>query len=85
MLGTRQVIAATWKSGKKLLTGCWEYSTIFDKFDVWLDKIDPLTGNRAHIIVEGSSESGPEWGPWKLVKPEQISLDNPWGSDKTEP
>lgn len=89
MFGARNVTAAAWTNGKKTITGCWEYSGVFDKFDIWLDSTGPDADNRLHVIVDaksaddGSSARGPEWGPWKLVKPEQKTVDKDAESGKT--
>lgn len=85
MFGTRTVRQAVWTNGKRKITGCWEYSGILDKYDIWLEATDPATGERLHHIVEGSSETGPEWNGGKIVKPGQKMVDKPDQSGTTDP
>ena len=82
MFGTRTVRHAIWTNGKKRVSGVWEYSTIIDKYDIWLDIDDPHTGNRVHHIVEGYSETGPEWKGWKIIKPEVENANDKSTTDK---
>jgi hypothetical protein len=59
---------ATWVNGKKTVTGEWEYYWPGDKFFIWLNSTDRVTGNQRTITVVGGEH--PEWGNWKLVKEE---------------
>lgn len=82
MFGTRTVRHAVWSNGKRKVTGCWEYSGILDKYDIWLDS---TIGDRTHHIVDGASPNGPEWKGWKIVKSIQKTIDNTADSDTTDP
>ncbi len=57
---------ATWKNGKKQLTGSWCYVWAFDSYWISIDGKDPETGlEREAFDVKGDE---PEFGKWKLVK-----------------
>lgn len=56
---------ATWVNGKRKLTGTWKYVYGSDRFVIWLDKRDSITGRDRSLIVSGYT---PEWGNWKLVR-----------------
>lgn len=57
---------ATWKKGKKRVTGKWHYQWCADVFWVHLDGKDPVTGlRRVPFSVYGDE---PEFKGWKLVK-----------------
>lgn len=58
---------ATWRKGKRRITGRWIYNWHADRFTVLLNGKDPGTGlKREPFIVSGDS---PEFGGWKLVRP----------------
>lgn len=56
---------ATWKNGRKKLTGSWSYNWAGDYFLVTLDKRDEITGQPRQFRIY---DEHPEWGKWKLVR-----------------
>ena len=56
---------ATWKNGKRTVTGFWSYDWASDRFTVILDSRDRITGQQKQFLVAGSR---PEWGNWRLVR-----------------
>jgi hypothetical protein len=57
-----------WRNGKRTLTGSWSYYRPADRFDIWLDSKDRITGQNRHISTHNDT---PEWGNWKLVMEEK--------------
>jgi hypothetical protein len=58
---------ATWKNGKKTITGKWAYHWASDQFYIYLDSVDPVTGAARKVVTGGDH---PEWGNWKRVEGE---------------
>lgn len=58
---------ATWSHPKRKtkLAGTWEYDWAGGFFIIWLDSIDPITGDQRRVITYNDH---PEWGHWKLGK-----------------
>jgi hypothetical protein len=56
---------ATWKNGKKKLTGKWAYIWSSETFVIYLNSTDSVTGTQRTIVVGGDH---PEWGNWKIVE-----------------
>jgi len=52
-----------WLNGKQKQTGEWKYFWGSDKFIIWLDSVDRITGRQRQVEVHGEK---PEWGNWKL-------------------
>jgi len=55
---------AIWSDGKTTVQGTWEYYRPSDKFIIWLDSKDPVTGRQRVVETHGDV---PEWGKWKRV------------------
>ena len=55
---------ATWKNGKRTVTGKWRYNWSADSFTVTLDTIDRITGQNKVIVTTNDT---PEWGNWKRI------------------
>jgi hypothetical protein len=62
------VTQAKWTDGKRTITGRFEYYWPGDRFDIWLDSTDRITGKQRHISLVG--EDSPQWGKWKIVREE---------------
>jgi len=56
---------ATWKNGKRKVSGSWEYNWASDTFTISLDSFDRVTGRQRCFTVHGDE---PEWGNWKLER-----------------
>jgi hypothetical protein len=56
---------ATWINGKRKVTGTWSYYRPSDRFDIYLDVKDRITGQYKHVSTNNDT---PEWGNWKLVR-----------------
>ena len=56
---------ATWMNGKKKLTGKWAYDWASERFYIFLDSTDPVTGAARKVVTCGDT---PEWGNWKRVE-----------------
>lgn len=56
---------ATWRNGKRVISGSWIYSWASDTFAIFLDSRDRVTGMPRVLRVHGET---PEWGNWKLVR-----------------
>lgn len=56
---------AVWKKGKQKITGSWIYNWAADRFTIWLDEKDELTGQSRKFVVGGDH---PEFNGWKLVR-----------------
>ena len=54
---------ATWKKGKKKIHGHYKYRWASDKFVIYLDSKDPITGLYRVFDVYGEK---PEWNDWEL-------------------
>lgn len=63
-LEERGYTKATWKNGKKKVTGHWIYNWAADSFTIILNSKDPIT-NRERII--NTYNDVPEWGNWKRI------------------
>jgi hypothetical protein len=62
----------TWKNKKRTVSGSWEYNPISDRFIIFLDQRDRITGLHKQIVTAGSQRELPEWGNWKF-QPEGAS------------
>lgn len=56
---------ASWKKGKKIITGIWRWNWASQRFIIQLDKKCKISGNT--IIIETSGEH-PNFNGWKLVE-----------------
>jgi hypothetical protein len=56
--------AATWRNGRRSLSGHWSYSWARDQFVIVLGR-DRISGQPRSFIVTGDT---PEWGNWRLVR-----------------
>lgn len=56
---------ATWKKGDETMTGEWRWSYFLQRFQIYLDEPDPVTGRKR--IIETSGDE-PGFNGWKLVK-----------------
>lgn len=56
---------ASWKKGKKTITGIWKYNWQKNKFTIILDSKNRITGTNIKVETFGDT---PEWNGWKLVK-----------------
>jgi len=57
---------ATWKNGKKKITGKWRYEYYTDSFWIWLDGKDPETERQREPFNVHNEE--PNFGNWKLIE-----------------
>ena len=62
---------ATWRNGKRIMTGVYAYSWAGGYFTIMLDQRDRITGENKRIHTYGSQAELPEWGNWKLVRAAQ--------------
>ncbi len=64
---------ATWRKGKRRITGSWTYNWSADKFHIYLNSVDDITGEKRTITVHGDT---PEFYGWKLVQKRVKSVEN---------
>ncbi len=55
----------TWTNGKRTVTGRWIYVWASQRFVIWLDSRDRVTGANRRIVTANDT---PEWGNWKLKR-----------------
>jgi hypothetical protein len=55
----------SWRNGKRVITGWWNYHWASDAFVIILDQKDRITGDNKRILVKGET---PEWGNWSFVR-----------------
>jgi hypothetical protein len=60
-----QWTTATWRKGKRTITGSWYYEWARDLFHIRLDRKCRFTGDTIQTTVSGDH---PEFNGWKLVK-----------------